>query len=268
MTTRPQHHLAPLCLALGLAGCGDKPPLAPPPEASPVTEPTILEDLPFPPDDAPVEEPSYEPTFGEPVERQALYVVDPVAGGKNLQAVSLHFDDGDVWIRAYRPVAEELQYADKRVVVTGRPYTNSPYVQSVMGTHFALDTIALAPGETARDPVPEQIPAPPQVESLASLQARVGLWAHCVGALSQLEEPGDDNPWWGRGSITLPDGTDVRLEGIPWDEHNTAIEQGSEITVLALVLAPEDGAATPSLGGRLRICEGRVERCLMDDDWR
>ncbi len=251
-------------------GCGDKVQPSTPLEPTPVSEPTSIEELPFPDDDAPMPapEPSYEPTFGEPVEREALYVVAPVAGGKRLQAASLHFDDGEAWIRSYRPVAAELQYAEKRVVVTGRPYTNSPYVQSVAGTHFELDTIALAPGETPYDPIPTRIPAPPFVEDRAALEARVGLWAHCLGTLTSLEAPGDDSPWWGRGVLTLTDGSAVVLDGIPWGESAPDVEQGDQVTALALVLAADQPDGIPSLGGNLRLCTGRVERCLMDDDWQ
>ena len=261
--------LAPLALAcLILVGCGEKRPPATTPEAMPVTDPTTIDELPLPSDDAPSEEPDFEPRFGEPVERQALYVVDPVAGGKNLQAASLRFDDGEVWIRSYRPVAAELQYADKRVVVTGRPYTNSPYVQSVMGTHFELTSIALAPGEIAWDPVPERIPAPPVVESRRALEARVGLWAHCVGLLTSLEGPSDESPYWGRGVVELADGSAVSMDAIPLGDGVPLVEPGGTVTVLALVLAPAGEGSLPSLGGPVRICPGRVERCLMDDDWR
>lgn len=231
-------------------------------------EPTTLAEPPSSDDDAPVPEPSYEPRFGEPVEREALYVVDPVAGGKMLQAASLHFDNGEVWIRSYRPVAAELQYADKRVVVTGRPYHNSPFVQSVAGTHFELESIRLAPGETARDPIPERIPAPPSVENRAALEARVGLWAQCIGTLDSLEAPSDDSPWWGRGTLGLADGSTVVMNSIPYGDGAPQVEQGTTVTALALVLAPEQPGDMPSLGGNLRLCAGRVERCLMDDGWQ
>jgi hypothetical protein len=250
------------------AGCGDKFHPASPLEPSTVPEPTTLDELPFPDDDAPVPEPSYEPRFGEPVEREALYVVAPVAGGKRLQAASLHFDDGEVWIRSYRPVAAELQYAEKRVVVTGRPYTNSPYVQSVMGTHFELETITLAPGETAWDPIPERIPAPPAVTDRAAIEARVGLWAHCIGTLTAFEGPSDDSPWWGRGVLTLADGSTVSMDSIPFGDGAPQVEQDSEVTALALIIAPEQPGGNPTLGGNLRLCPGRVERCMMDDDWQ
>ncbi len=255
--------------ALALTACGDKPLPAATAEAPAVSDPTTLDAPPFPSDDPPPPpEPSYDPTFGDRVEREALYVVAPVAGGKRLQAASLRFDDGEVWIRSYRPVADELQFADKRVVVTGRPYTNSPYVQSVAGTHFELESIALAPGETPYDPPPTRIPAPPFVEDRASLEARVGLWAHCVGTLTALVPPDDDSPWWGRGVLTLGDGSAVSIDGIAWGDSPPTVEQGTDVTALALVLAPDEPGGTPSLGGNLKLCPGRVERCLMDDDWQ
>jgi len=257
--------IALACL-LGL-GCGGSLQPTASQESTPVPVPTI-DELPFPSDDAPVPEPSYEPRFGEPVEREALYVVAPVAGGKNLQAVSLRFDDGEVWVRSYRPVAAELQYADKRVVVTGRPYTNSPYVQSVAGTHFELHTITLAPGETARDPVPQRIPAPPFVENRVSLEARVGLWAHCVGRLESLDSLDDDNPWWGEGTLALSDGSTLVMDAIPFGDDPPRVQVGDTVTALGLVLAPEQAGAMPGLGGPVRFCTGRVERCSMDDGWQ
>ncbi len=255
-------------MVLATAGCGEKQLPEVEPEVEPMSEPTTIDVLPFPTDDAPMEEPSYEPTYSEPVEREALYVVMPVAGGKALQAASLHFDDGEVWIRSYRPVVEELQYADKRVVVTGRPYENSPYVQSVIGTHFELATIQLAHGETPYDPLPTRIPAPPFVEDRAALEARVGLWAHCVGVLTRLEPPADDRPWWGAGTLRLADGTELGMDAIPYGDGAPQVEQGQEATVLTLVLAPREEGGQPTLGGPVRICAGRVERCLMDDAWQ
>ena len=202
----------------------------------------------------------FAPTYGAEVEREALYLIDPVAGSKRLQAVSLHFDEGEPWILHYRPMRGELQYADKRVTVRGRPYTNSPLVQSVMGTHFEMASIALAPGETPWDPVPTEIPAPAQVRTAAELEARSGLWAHCVGHLTRYGPlPGDS--FWSTGSFTLEDGTAVDLPQLSTD---TAFGDlvGKQATVLGRVSKE---------GGRLvlharKICAGTVGRCHMTVD--
>ena len=216
----------------------------------------------FPAEAAEADPASYEPSYGDVVDREGVYVVAPLSGSKRLQSVSLRFDDGEVWVRAYRPIAEELQYADKRVRVRGRPYVNSPLVQSVDATHFELQSIELAPGETAYDPPPTQIPAPPQVEDGAALRARVGLWAHCVGTLEALQAPGeDDAPWWGRGRLRLSDGSEVALRFISWSEGPPALQTGALVTALGPVQL-EDGQL--ALGGPLRLCAGRVARCQMD----
>jgi len=222
---------------------------------------------PPPPGFPPAEGLDYSPTMGEPVEFEARYVVSPVAGGKDLQAAYLLRDDGESWIRSYRPVAEELRFADKRVVVRGRPYVNSPYVQSVGGTHFELESIALAPGETPWEPEPTRIPSPPWVADQGALAAREHLWAQVVGALESLKEPHPDRPWWGQGTLRLADRTAVLLRAIPWEEGAPAVV-GAEVTALGRVVAPEEPGAPWSLEGPLRLCAGRVERCLVDDAWQ
>jgi len=126
-------------------------------------------------------EADFEPTFGERTEFEALYRIAPSPAGKRLQEVVLVRDDGESWIRSYRPVAEEYQYQEKRVTVIGRPYVNSPYVQSVGGTHFELETIALAPGETPYDPLPTELPPPPLARTAEAARALSGWYAVCVG---------------------------------------------------------------------------------------
>jgi len=197
-------------------------------------------------------EPSYEPTFGEPVELDARYVVMPFAGGKHLQAVELQLEGGETWVRSYRPIPEEFAYVDKRVTVTGRPYTNSPYVQSVGGTHFELETIRLADGETAWDPVPSELPAPAQVRTSSEAQARIGLWAHAVGTLAEVS-PQDHGH---RGRLTLADGTEIGF----WTLEESSLV-GSTVTVLGQ-LREEDGLQM----GATQICAGEVEACNMTLD--
>ena len=94
-------------------------------------------------------------TYGPHVKVETLYLVEPIPGAKRLQAVLLRLDDGQEWIRSYRPVPEEMQFFEKRVVVQGRTYRPSPLVQHVTGTHFDLESIELAPSE-----VPHNNPAP------------------------------------------------------------------------------------------------------------
>lgn len=214
----------------------------------------------------PIDEPSYEPIFGEPVQREALYVVAPFAAGKQLQAVELQFDDGTSWIRSYRPVQDELQYVDKRVVVRGRPYENSPYVQSVGGTHFELEHIELAEGETARDPIPTVLPAPPPVRTATEAEARVGRWAHVLGTLTSSTPDGDGT--WHEGVLTLADETEIRfmfstLHSLGHPAEATLDEVvGAEVTVLGQLSHGDEGLRL----GATQVCLGEVERCHMTLD--
>ncbi len=121
------------------------------------------------------------PTNGDRVTFEALYRVAPQAQGKRLQEVVLDRDDGQRWIRSYRPIPAEFQYQGRRVRVTGRPYTNPPDVQSVGGTHFSLEAIALAPGEVPRSPLPTTLPPPPLARTAAAARAQAAWYAVCVG---------------------------------------------------------------------------------------
>lgn len=193
--------LVPLLSLLIATGCAvkDKPPIDSPAESrSPAPDrpiPGIDEPVPLDPIDAllmpesgdlpdPNDPASMEPRFAPTMTLSARYRIEPTAGGKKLQSVMLVGDDGRVYSRAYRPLPSEYQFADKRVVVTGRPYVNSPYVQSVWGLHFEVQAIELAEGETAWDPAPTQIPAPPLARTADAARAEDGWYATCVGSAS------------------------------------------------------------------------------------
>ena len=236
-----------------LACSSSKPETPPAPEA-----PIALEAE----DGFPGDIPSYEPTFGDRVEREALYVVAPFKGGKDLQAVQLILDDGSHWIRSYRPLESELQFIDKRVVVVGRTYTNSPYVQSVGGTHFEVETIALAPGEAAWDPVPTELPAPPQVRTLAELEARHPMWVHAIGTLSAATDEGHGHA----AVLTLDEGAEVPFmlfAPTSFEERDQDPQAwiGRRVTVLARVYRDEGLKL-----GHGKVCEGEVAACQMTLD--
>ena len=129
----------------------------------------------------------YKPEYQERVEVSTRYIISPIRGGKRLQGVYLRLDSGEVWIRSYRPIPEEYEFSDKRVVVTGRPYTNSPYVQSVGGVHFELESIRLADGEIPHDPKPLTLLPPPNTASKKEFDEREGRWANCSGTLLKIE---------------------------------------------------------------------------------
>lgn len=214
-----------LLICLLLMGCSVKTDAAPTADA-----------LPDPDDPA-----SFEPTYQAKRTLLARYRIDPIAGGKNLQAVSLEAEDGTSYVRAYRPLRSELQYADKRVRVTGRPYENSPYVQSVTGLHFEVESIELAPGETPHDPAPTGILTPPQARSAAEARAQAGWYATCHGTLS--------------GAVfTFPDGSTLKAD-VPRPHVEVA---DGEVTLLAWV--GEDGLFVRA------GCPGDVPRCGVQED--
>ncbi len=155
---------------------------------------------PVPPDAAaaPGLPPDTAPRYGDRVTFDAVYQVAPQPAGKRLQEVVLLRDDGERWIRAYRPVPDEFQYQGRRVRVTGRPYTNPPTVQSVDATHFALDTIEVAPGETPITPAPTTLPPPPLARSAGAARAQAGWYAVCVGT-----RRGDDLAFSDGGTLPL-----------------------------------------------------------------
>jgi hypothetical protein len=203
---------------------------------------------------------SFEPTFGDPVEREGLFLMDPIAGSKRLQACTIRFDDGEEWILSYRANPEYYQYIDKRVRVKGRPYWPSPNVQHVMGTHLQVDLLELAEGETPYDPLPTEMPAPPIIRDGAAFDARVGRWVQCVGTLLSLE-PEPDGPYWSRGVLRMEDGAEVTMMGIPSTKEEWRALRGERVTVLGRVYEGDSGKL--ELGTRA-VCPGEVPRCGMD----
>ncbi len=232
-----------------------KQPSAPPAALAPDSETTPA---------APEADP-YAPTYGEPVEFEALYVVSPVAGSKRLQGGSLELDDGESWIVSYRPIRSQLQYVDRRVTVRGRPYWNSPMVQSVGGTHFEVESMELAPGESPYDPLPTELPAPPQVRTLEELRARLGRWrwCHAIGTLVSLRDD-PDTTYWHSGELRLADGTPLPLIHIPTRDETFEALLGQEVTILARLIG--DGTDTPFQLSAATVCPGVVERCRMSLD--
>lgn len=195
----------------------------------------------------------YAPSYGPRVEVEALYLVQPSAGSKRLQATFLRLDDGREWILAYRPVEDGLKFFGKRVAVKGRTYTPSPMVQHVMATHFEIDSIELAPGEVAHDPVPTQLPAPPLARSLEDMGSRMWRWVHVQGKLVEWveQEPGSK---WVDGFVEIKEGERVRLEGLRVSDKLRALV-GKDVTAMGRV------TKKASLTGRVSVCEGHVERC-------
>ncbi len=263
-----------LTAAAFLAGCRH---LAPPKGeeiAQPSLDPAAMEpDENFPvltpapgSADAAQEPPASDaPTYGDEIELEALFVIDPVAGSKRLQPESLVLASGETWIVAYRPIRSHFPYADRRVVVRGRQYWNPSHVQSVVATHFELQSIELAPGETPHDPPPSELPAPPLIRTLPELEARLGrgLWVHCAGVLESLRDGEEETPWLA-GTFRLEDGTGLPLRGISNQSQRFTELAGKKSTILARITGGDQGS--PIRLAPATICPGVVDRCGMTLD--
>lgn len=150
--------------------------------------------------------------YGEALELEGRYEVDPVAGGKRFQGVWLVLDDGTRHLLAYRPVPEGFQFIDKRVRVRGRPYLPGSDVQHIETMHLAVDAIELAPGETPYLSPPTHPAPPPAAHTGAALAAREGRWVQMVGALQSVED--DPDGYLGVARLRLVDGTQVYVRNV------------------------------------------------------
>jgi len=206
----------------------------------------------------------YAPIYEAPVDIEARYIVTPIAGGKRLQAVVLLLDSGATWIRAYRPIVDEYQFADKRVRIKGRPYTNSPYVQSVMGIHFEVEEISLAPGETAFSSIPTTIPIPPKAFTIQEMETRIKMWVHCVGSIQKVDV---ESSFHDKVTLLLQDGGEVLvfLSKNSFQSPATKAELstwiGRTVTVLGNVTKNRKGFSLETT----RIALGDVESCPIDN---
>ncbi len=257
------------CLGLTpvyLIGCKHQPETTTDTEAAMESEDSVPTLIAAPGDAGPARDPvSGAPIYGDEVEIEALFVIDPVAGSKRLQPESLTLDGGERWIVAYRPIRSHFPYADRRVVVRGRPYRNPPEQQSVVATHFELRSIELAPGELPREPPPAELPAPPLVRTRPEFEARRGrgLWVHCAGVLASLSAAAGRNQWL-NGSFRLEDGAELPLIMILKNRQRFAELVGETSTILARIQAGEPGSPIRLMPAR--ICPGVVERCGMTLD--
>lgn len=210
--------------------------------------------------DPPPDDP-YAPTYGETETFTATYLVTPLPGGKRFQPALLKREDGETWIRSYRPIPEEYRFHDREVVVTGRPYWPSHMVQHVSGVHFELDTIALAPGQKP-NPTTDRMPAPPTVISKAGLTARDGAWAMLKGTLTSVSH--DEAEARISAELTLADGAVVHLGPLGRASvraREWAPLKGKAVTVLARAMPLEGGWR---VHGGMHLCAGDAPRCGLD----
>ena len=179
-----------------------------------------------------------EPSFGQVVQLEGRYEVDPIPGGKRFQGVWLVLDDGTRYVIAYRPAPEHFQFLDKRVRLTGRPYTPGADTQHIQATHLEVRSIELAAGETPHATPPSEVVPPPVGRTAGELAARGGRWARVVGRLEWVRD--DPDGYLGMAQLRLGDGSQVRARNVPvaeWSHH-----QGQCVTVTSRVVESEQGA--------------------------
>ena len=193
----------------------------------------------------------FAPSFGQHTEFDAVLVFDPLRAGRNPQATQLLRDDGDSWIVAYRPVTEWLCYADQRVRVRGRPYWPSEHVQHVMATHFEVESLELAPGAVAIDPVPLGVPPPPVLRELGAVQARTGRWVLAVGTLARLAQV---DTYRSEGELLL-NGEEIRV--VHHGRGAPEILAGAVATLLGVVTRDDRGLILSASA----ICAGENPSC-------
>jgi hypothetical protein len=116
-------------------------------------------------------------------------------------------DDGERYVISYRPVSKYFRFLDKRVVVHGRPYWPGADTQHVSATHFALDSIELAPGEDPYESVPTQVPLPPIVRTRDGLEQREGRWARVVSVVRAVDD--DPDGYLAVARLEMMDGTPI-----------------------------------------------------------
>lgn len=194
---------------------------------------------------------------GELLTYQGWFDIERLPGSKKLQASTLRLDDGRVLVTAYRPVAEQIPFVERRVVVRGRHYHSDPDVQALDADHFQIVEMALAPGET---PGPVELPRPPLVRSREALERRDDRWVSLVATLSGgVPRPGDEM-WWD-AELALEDGARVRVMvfgGTFRAEWQPLV--GGRVTVSGRA---QVGEAGPRLVGRVAICPGEAPGCGM-----
>lgn len=178
--------------------------------------------------------------------------MDRLVGGKKLQATYLI--RGDVrYIVSYRKVPEYYQYVGKRVTVTGVSHQNGPNIQSIAGTHFTVQQIALAAGEQPYDPIPTSLPPAPRVDSLAAIKAQGGGWVELYGVVGSWRVVEYDTSRIALtllltdGSITSADPHNIRIH-----KPGPSLDRGKHITVTAYITTEE---GQPLLG-RSVVCAG------------
>ena len=199
---------------------------------------------------------------GQHARIEGWYEVTPVAGGKALQPACIVLSDGTRLIRSYRPVASELRFHERRVVVLGKAYRNAnepEYVQQVMAPHVFPDSIGLDPSEPPA-PALTDIPTPPTADTLRALESRKGRWVQVFATVVTIRDSSAGGMWVD-AIARLDDGTEVDVPTVP--ESRWRPLQGKLVSFLAQVSEETGSEGRYALSPSMHVCEGRVERCGM-----
>jgi hypothetical protein len=204
-----------------------------------------------------------EPTYEPVMQCEGRYEVDPIPGGKRFQGSWLVLDDGTRYVLSYRPNPDYFLFVDKRVRVTGRPYTPGRDTQHMLAAHFQIISIELAPGEIQYADPPSQLPAPPILRTLDEIRMRVGRWGQVVGHLIALQDEEDTH--FKIAHLELEDG--IRIIARNAAERQWKPYLGSIITIVSRIeMSSSGGASTDDenaviLTGWYAICPGETNYC-------
>jgi hypothetical protein len=203
---------------------------------------------------------------GKAVIINGWYEVEPVPGGKRLQAASVVLPDGTRLIHSYRPVKEMFCYINKRVTVRGIVRTDAgepPEVQQVMAPHIAIESMALAPDEKPYDSIPDRIPDLPFIEEKKEMMRWNDRWVHVYGKLVGLKLRYNESIW-ADAIIRLRDDTRLCVEWVSFSRWNHFLDNEVTVTLL-LKLGKEEAGVLHTVSSRTAICSGKVPRCGMSD---
>ena len=240
---------------LAAAGCGPRPTPSP---AGPASQPAA--ELPRCASAADVER-----LHGRRVIVEGRYEVEPVPGGKNLQAAVIVLPDGTRLVRSYRPVPAEFGLVNRRVVAVGTVYRDAgedATAQQVRAPHFRPERVDLAPSESPYSPTPPtELPAPPVVATARDFDAQADRWVQAWGTLVRVT-PHQEDAMWANAVVKLTDGTEVSLRAVTrsrWERY-----LGAAVTVIGRAVAPVPGEAGRRLVDRATVCPGHLKRCDLE----
>lgn len=203
---------------------------------------------------------------GKRVVVEGLYDVDRLGKSKGGHLTWIVLADGTRISRSYGWNKDEMIFVERQVRATGVITAGPPdgHVQALMAPHLRVDSIELAPGQTAGKP--DELPAPPLASASPAVVPRVDRWVGLVGTVDRLDPPTHGFAGRKDAVVKLSDGTLVRVEDAV--EASYAPHLGKAVTVIGR-LAMEKGAPGPYaidlvIHGKNQVCPGVEPRCGMD----